>query len=388
MNPRRSWIVKIAILLAFLLTLIAQPMMAQSQNIGGTVVDASGGIIPDAAVKIMDVAKGGTARETSTDNSGRFLAIDIQPGIYRISVEKAGFKKAELTLTLDVNSKMDVGQIRLEVGNVAETVSVDASATPLVTSNTMEKAFLVDRTQMSELPMNGRNWVSLMNTVPGMTSSARNDFDVNFNDVSQFHGLGGRGSQNNFYLDGSPNLDVGDNQSQYTQPSIDSIAEFRVLQSSFNAEYGRNEGMAVAVQTKSGAARFHGTAYEYLRNDAFDAKCVLCNTLSPQLRYNQFGGNFSGWVPIPKLSTKENKKLFFFYNREMTRRVLPSSAYADVPNAKIMSGDFSAWLLPTNMQYAPQFKNGTVFQPGTITRDGAGNITGGVAFPNLSLIHI
>ena len=186
----------------------------------------------------------------------------------------------------------------------------------------MEKAFLVDRTQIAELPMNGRNWVSLMSTVPGMSSSARNDFDVNFNDVSQFHGLGGRGSQNNFYLDGSPNLDVGDNQSQYTQPSIDSIAEFRVLQSSFNAEYGRNEGMAVAVQTKSGAARFHGTAYEYLRNDAFDAKCVLCNTLSPTLRYNQFGGNFSGWAPIPKLSTAE-QGMFFFYNREMTRRVLP-----------------------------------------------------------------
>ena len=383
MNPRRKWSsVKIAILSAFLLTLIAQPMMAQSQNISGTVVDASGGIIPEAAVKIMDVAKGGTARQTSTDNLGRFQAIDIQPGNYLISVEKTGFKKAELTLTLDVNSKMDVGQIKLEVGNVTEAVSVDADTTPLVTTNTMEKAFLVDRTQMSELPMNGRNLTSLMNTVPGMTSAAQSDFNVNFNDVSQFHGLGGRGSQNNFYLDGSPNIDVGDNQSQYTQASIDTIAEFRVLQSSFNAEYGRNAGMVVAVQTKSGAAKFHGTAYEYLRNNAFDAKCVLCNTLSPQLRYNQFGGNFSGWVPIPKLSTKQNKKLFFFYNREMTRRNLPSSAYADVPNAKIMSGDFSPFLTATNMTYAPQFKTGTVFQPGTIKRDGSGNIIDGVPFAN------
>ncbi len=383
MNPRHSLrIAKIAILSAILLTLIAQPIRAQSQNVSGTVVDASGGIIPGAAIKIMDVAKGGTARQTSTDDSGRFQAIDIQPGKYLISVEKTGFKKAELQLTLDVNSKVDVGQIKLEVGNLTEVVSVTADTTALVTSNTMEKAFLVDRIQIAELPMNGRNWVSLMNTVPGMTSSARNDFDVNFNDVSQFHGLGGRGSQNNFYLDGSPNLDVGDNQSQYTQPSIDSIAEFRVLQSSFNAEYGRNEGMAVAVQTKSGAARFHGTAYEYLRNDALDAKCVLCNTLSPKLRYNQFGGNISGWVPIPKLSTRQNKKLFFFYNREMTRRVLPSSAYADVPNAKIMSGDFSAFLTTTNMTYAPQFKTGTVFQPGSIKRDGSGNIIDGVPFAN------
>ena len=372
--------VTFAILSVFLLTWIAQPVFAQSQNISGSVVDASGALIPAAAVRIMDAAKGGIARETNTDSSGRFQAIGIQPGKYVIAVEKSGFKKAELPITLDVNAKLDVGQIKLEIGNVTDAVSVDAGSLPLITTNTMEKAFLVDRTQIAELPMNGRNWVSLMSTIPGMSSSARNDFDVNFNDVSQFHGLGGRGSQNNFYLDGSPNLDVGDNQSQYTQPSIDSISEFRVLQSSFNAEYGRNEGMAVAVQTKSGAARFHGTAYEYLRNNAFDAKCVLCNTLSPTLRYNQFGGNFSGWVPVPKLSTRQEKKLFFFYNREMTRRVLPSSAYADIPNAKIMSGDFSPFLTSTNMTYAPQFKTGTVFQPGTIKRDGAGNIIDGLPF--------
>src|ERR1017187_702541 len=235
---------------------------------------------------------------------------------------------------------------------------------------------------MSELPMNGRNFTSLMNTVPGMTSAAQSDLNVNFNDVSQFHSLGGRGSENNVYLDGTPNIDVGDNQSQYTQASIDTIAEFKVLQSGFNAEYGRNSAMVIAVQTKSGASQFHGTAYEYFRNNALDAKCVICNTLQPQLRYNQFGGNFSGWIPVPKISTKSDKRLFFFYNREMTRRNLPQSAYHDVPNASILSGNFSPWLLSTNMQYAPAFKNGTIFQPGTITRDGAGNITGGTPFAN------
>ena len=317
MNPRRRWdSVKIAILSAILLALVTQPMMAQSQNISGTVVDASGGVVPGAAVKIVDASKGGTARETSTDNLGRFQAMNIQPGNYLVNVEKTGFKKAELPVTLDVNSKMDVGQISLEVGNVTEAVSVNADTTPLITTNTMEKAFLVDKTQMAELPMNGRNFTSLMNTVPGMSSSSQNDFNVNFNDVSQFHSLGGRGSENNFYLDGSPNIDAGDNQSQYTQASIDTIAEFRVLQSSFNAEYGRNAGIVIAVQTKSGSSRFHGTLYEYFRNNALDAKCVQsCATLQPQLRYNQFGGNFSGWVPIPKVSTNQNKKLFFFYNR-------------------------------------------------------------------------
>jgi hypothetical protein len=236
--------------------------------------------------------------------------------------------------------------------------------------------------EMSELPMNGRNFTSLMSTVPGMGSSAQSDFNVNFNDVSQFHSLGGRGSENNMYLDGSPNIDVGDNQSQYTQASVDTIAEFRVLESGFNAEYGRNSGMVIAVQTKSGAAQFHGTLYEYLRNNYFDAKCVQCNTLQPQLRYNQFGGNFSGWVPVPKVSTRANKKLFFFFNREMTRRDLPGSGYTDFPNATVMGGNFTPLLLTTNMTYAPAFKNGTVFEPGTVTRDGSGNITGGTAFPN------
>jgi hypothetical protein len=353
--------------------------MGQSQNISGNVVDATGGTVPGAAVKITDVAKG-DSREVATDNLGRFQAIGIQPGRYLISIEKAGFKKAERTVTLDVNAKLDVGQIELAVGSTSDAVTISAEAAPAVTTNTADKAYTVETTQMSELPMNGRNFTSLMNTVPGMSSAAQSDFNVNFNDVSQFHSLGGRGSENNFYLDGSPNVDVGDNQSQYTQASIDTIAEFRVLQSGFNAEYGRNSGMVIAVQTKSGSSKFHGTAYEYLRNNAFDAKCVLCNTLQPQLRYNQFGGNISGWVPVPKISTNQDKRLFFFYNREMTRRNLPGSSYSDVPDASILGGDFSQWLLPTNMTYAPQFKNGTVFEPGTVTYTN-GNITNGTPYP-------
>jgi len=370
----------IAIFLPLLLILLAQPLVAQSQNISGNVVDATGATVPGAAVKILDVAKG-DAREVATDNLGRFQVIGIQPGKYLVSIEKTGFRKAERTVTLDVNAKLDVGQIELVVGSTSDAVTVSAEATAAVTTNSMDKAYVVETTQMSELPMNGRNFTSLMSTVPGMSSANQSDFNVNFNDVSQFHSLGGRGSQNNFYLDGSPNIDVGDNQSQYTQASVDSIAEFRVLQSGFNAEYGRNSGMVIAVQTKSGSTKFHGTAYEYLRNNAFDAKCVqACGTLQPQLRYNQFGGNISGWVPIPKLSTNQDKRMFFFYNREMTRRNLPSSAYSDLPNSRVLGGDFSQLLLSTNMQYAPQFKNGTVFQPGSITRDGAGNIINGTPY--------
>jgi hypothetical protein len=365
----------------FVLTLFCkQPLMAQSQPVTGTVLDQGGAAVPAASVTITDVAKSQVVKSLSTDDDGRFNALDIQPGQYSAAIEKPGFKKSIVNFQVDVNRQVALGNITLAIGEVNQTVAVDAVAPPIDT-NSMDKAYVVDQQQISQLPMNGRNWIALMSTVPGMSSSAQSDFNVNFNDVSQFHGLGGRGSQNNFYLDGSPNVDVGDNQSQYTQPSIDALGEFRVLQSAFNAEYGRAEGVAIAVQTKSGTSQFHGAAYEYLRNDFFDAKCVLCNTLQPALRYNQFGGNLGGWLWIPKISTPQNKKLFFFYNREMTRRTLPGSAYADVPDAQILSGDFSPWLVAGSKLPYANFPVGTVFQPGTITRDNNGNITGGVAYP-------
>ncbi len=388
----------LAAAILFSLWISAPVLLAQSQYISGTVTDASGAVIAGAKISITDVSKNTIARETTSDDQGRFMALNVQPGAYLVAVEMSGFKKVQRTIQLEVNTKLDIGQVQMQIGEISESVMV-TEALPTVQTNTMEKAFLVDNKQIQELPMNGRNWVSLMNTVPGVNSGARSDFDINFNDVSSFHANGGRGSQNNFYLDGSPNLDVGDNQSQYTQPSIDSIAEFKVQQSSFNAEYGRNSGMVVAVQTKSGSANFHGTLYEYLRNDAFDAMATgfsdaynTAKTSNPnakkikdKLRYNQFGGNFSGWIPFPKVSSKDQKKLFFFYNREMTRRSIAASGskYSDIPAPDILiNGNFSAWLTDKNMDYAPQFKVGTIFQPGTIKRDGAGNITGGVAFAN------
>lgn len=372
---------------AFLLGLLLftlctrQPLMAQSQPVTGTVVDTSGAAVPDATVTITDLNKNQVVKTASTDANGRFSELNIQPGRYSVAIEKPGFKKAQISFDVDVNRQVGLGNITLAVGEVSETVAVNEVAPP-VDTDSMDKAYLVNRIQISQLPLNGRNWIALMSTVPGMSSSAQSDFNVNFNDVSQFHGLGGRGSENNFYLDGSPNVDVGDNQSQYTQPSIDALGEFRVLQSAFNAEYGRAEGVAIAVQTKSGTSTFHGDAYEYLRNDFFDAKCVLCNTLHPTLRYNQFGGNLGGWLYVPKLSTPHNKKIFFFYNREMTRRNLPGSAYADVPDAQILSGDFSPWIVAgSHMPYAPAYPVGTVFEPGTITRDSNGNITAGTPYP-------
>jgi len=371
------------LLTACLLLILAPMAMAQSQFISGTVVDQTGAVVAGAQVKVLDQAKNLVVRELTTDSSGRFQALSLQPGKYLITVEMSGFKKSENQVNLDVNTKLDIGQIKLEIGEVTAEVEVSAS-TPLVQTSSMEKAFLVEPNQIQQLPMNGRDWVALMSTVPGMVSSDQDRFSIAFNDVSGVHVTGGRGSQNNFYLDGSPNLDVGDNQSQYSQPSIESIAEFKVQQSSYNAEYGRNSGMVVAVQSKSGSSTYHGTAYEFLRNDWLDARYPMDQEKS-SLRYNLFGGNVGGWLPIPKVSTKDKKKLFFFLNIEITRRTQTPAGqnFVDIPGPKtLLNGDFSDFITSNKMPYAPQFNVGTVFQPGTLKYDSSGNIIDGTPYPN------
>src|SRR5262249_39567894 len=155
---------------------------------------------------IFDEAKKNVVREVTTNENGRFEALNVQPGSYSLTVEVPGFRKLERShVNLDVNTKLDVGELKLSVGAIADTVQVTAEA-PVVETNTMEKSYSVEAKQVQELPLNGRNWVALMSTVPGVTSSTRSDFTTDFNDVSGFHAVGGRGSQNNFYLDGSPNL--------------------------------------------------------------------------------------------------------------------------------------------------------------------------------------
>jgi len=376
------------------LILVMPAAFGQAQLISGTIVDQSGGVLPGATVQVIDQAKGVLVGEVVSDDAGRFQALNVQPSVYTIKVEFQGFQTLSLSdVKLDVNAKLDVGKLAMKVGEVGTVISVTGE-TPMVQTNTMEKSFMVEQKQVSELPMNGRNWTALMRTVPGVTMNNQSNLGLTFNAVENLHVAGGRGSQNNFYLDGTPNLDVGDSQSQYTQPSIDSVAEFRVQMSSFNAEYGRNSGMVVAVQTKSGGSDFHGSLYWYGRNDWLDAvnpaKYRRQPTDDPNkrekdiLNRHQFGGNISGWIPFPKISTSDNKRLFFFYNREMTRelRSASGSSSAELPGAAILGGDFREMLTNDPMQFAPQFKVGTIFQPGSVVRDGKGNIIDGVPMPN------
>ncbi len=210
-----------------------------------------------------------------------------------------------------------------------------------------------------------------------------------FNSTTGFFVNGYRSSANNVYLDGAINTDVGANDGQYTQLSLDAIGEFKVLSGNYNAEYGRSPGVNIQSNTKSGTRQFHGTLYEFNRNDFLDANKYEFNHVGnkiAKLRFNQFGGNLGGPVFIPKFSSGDHKKLFFFYNYEETRATRPNNAPTtgraayDIPAAAQLTGDFSSLYKTGQISTAPQFQIGQIFHPGTITYESNGNITGGVPY--------
>lgn len=358
---------------------------AQTGTIQGILIDSSGAAIPNAKVTATDVAKQLTARETETDTNGNFYLRNLLPGGYALKIEASGFKALERTgLQLDQNQIMDLGQVAMTVGQVSDSVTVEA-AVPLVDTSTANKSFVITGRQVTQLNLNGRDFQSLMRTLPGVVSNDASDFRLAFNNTDAFNTNGLRGSANNVFLDGTINTDVGANDGQYTQISLDAVGEFKVQTSTFNAEYGRNPGVFISINTKSGGKDFHGTAYEFFRNNAMDARFPFDTTgQTAKLRYNQFGGNLSGPLIIPKISPKNDKKLFFFFNYERTRASRPvsgSSTFVDLPHPDLLNGDLSRLYrnqpLLTSSGQPTGFQVGQVFRPGTVVREANGRVIGG-----------
>ena len=379
------------IALACALALSLGAASAQTGSMQGTITDGAGASVPGAKITATDQDKKVVVRETTTNREGGFNLSPLLPGKYTVKVEASGFKTYESSnLTLDQNQVMNLGSIGMQVGQLTESVTVEAQV-PLVETATAQKSFIITSRAVTELPLNGRDFMTLMRTLPGVVTNNSSDFRLVFNNTDQFNVNGMRGSANNVFLDGAVNTDLGANDGQYTQISLDAVGEFKVAASSFNAEYGRNPGVMININTKSGGSTFHGTAYEFIRNDAFDANSFFRNQQGQgkaKLRFDQFGGNIGGPILIPHFSTGDHKKLFFFFNYEGTRatRPLNNNTFVDVPSAQVLSGDLSQLFRPgniiSNTGQDTGFRNGTVFQPGTIVRDSSGRAIGGTPYPN------
>jgi hypothetical protein len=315
---------------------------AQTSTVGsisGTVRDPQGAAIPKTEVVIQEETTAQT-RTVKTDDDGSYSAQSLPVGRYSVSVAPQGFKKTIATgVEVHVSDRVVV-DLNVEVGQVTETVTV-SDAAQLVETESGKVSSLVSEKQVTELPLNGRNYAALVTLVPGL--SAPNEggaFGTRGTGLDSHVDVSVNGNQSNanmWTVDGVNNMDVGSNATLLVFPSIDSIAEFRVERNSFSAEYGQAQGAVINLVTKGGGNDFHGSLFEFLRHDSLNANDWFSNRAGIErapLSYHNYGGNFNG--PIIK------NRVFFFWSEEWRReRRGTGPLTARVPTAQERIGDFS-----------------------------------------------
>ena len=320
---------------------------AQNGSITGTVKDPSGAALSGATVVIASPERG-INRQTTTNSTGEYNESALSPGSYNIFVTATGFKKYQAKdVKLDVGEKARI-DVTLEVGSISTEVVVQGESVAQVETQSSELAGTVSGKEITQLNLNGRNFTSLVTLVPGVSNQTGSDEpSVGINGSVAFSMNGGRTEYNAWELDGGDNMDNGSNGTLNVYPSIDAIAEFKVLTSNYGAQYGRNGSGTVEVETKSGTKSFHGDAYEFVRNDAFNAQNYFNNTgfgntgVIPPYKKNDFGYTIGGPVYIPGVYNKDKQKTFFFWSQEWRRERVPATFNTVVPYSAERSGNFS-----------------------------------------------
>jgi hypothetical protein len=290
-------------------------------TIGGTITDSTGAAIPGATVTITNE---GTQSQSvmQTNSSGSYIAPGLPVGNYTVTVQKAGFQIYRQTGVATHPSLVTSVNGVLTVGSVSTQVQVSASAVQVQTA-TPEVSSVVSETQVQTLPLNGRNFQSLSALMPGVTNMSPNTAQVQggFLQVNAMsvNGMGITGS--NYYVDGIWDMNIGDMLQLSITPNPDSIEEVRVLQNNYSSQYSMFGANQVLVQTKTGTDRFHGSAWEYLRNDALDARNFF-SPVVPPLKQNIFGLTLGGPIYIPGHYNTDKKKTFFFFTEQWARQTI------------------------------------------------------------------
>ncbi len=343
------------ILIAFLPFGLAAQVI--SSSVVGDAQDASGAAVPGAAVVITNISTG-ASRTSNTDEAGGYVFPQLPPGDYSLSVTRTGFKRYEVSkINLPVNQTVRV-DVRLVVGEVSEQVEVTAQAVQLE-SETSSLGQVVATANIVELPLNGRNFMQLANISSGVVPAynARSSTITNQSGRSDMavHISGGRGDTNSYMIDG-----VETRSSWFNSPSVllsvDAIQEFKIDRNLFTAEYGQGTGI-VSLVSKSGGNQFHGSAFEFLRNDALDAANFFDNyfgNAKAPFRQNQFGASAGG--PIIK------NRLFFFANWESMRSRRSNTMTALVPTPAQLSGDLTGL---TSTKRDPATNASAILDPST-----------------------
>src|SRR5947209_8762307 len=330
----------------------------------GTVKDANGAAVKGATVNVTDSEKKVLVRTVTTNDDGQYTVRDLPVAKYDLSVEAPSFKKhVESGVQVDVGTRRTV-DVTLDVGDVAEVVTVESSPVA-VELTTPSASTVINGEQARELSLNNRNWVQLITLAPGVSNDLADQVYVGTsNPAGQANTMniavnGARSAQNTYTVDGADVTDRGSNITIQAYPSVDSISEFRVQRSLFPAESGRSGGGQINVVTRSGGDKFHGSGYEFLRNEKLNANDFISNasTAAPfgrdtngkvkraPFRYNDYGFTIGGPIYLPRFGeggrgvTKVNRTYFFFSEEQRKDRRYPT-LNSTVPDLNMRQGIF------------------------------------------------
>ncbi|MGA7930311.1 MAG: carboxypeptidase-like regulatory domain-containing protein, partial [Candidatus Sulfotelmatobacter sp.] len=336
----------------FVLTLASFAQFSQRGSVSGVVTEASGAVVPKARVMLLDLGRNQTST-ANTDATGHYEFSQLLPGSYQVSVELAGFKKSvsdSLPVTPQSSLRFD---FQLQLASVSEKVTVTGSSAPLLETESADLDLKIDQNQISSVPMNGRNWTSLTELTPGVSTSPRLNINLGGTyEVGASYTSGGadytaggnaEGSRDNGYYVNGVNANENYESGSSFQPSAEAIGEVRVGVADFSAAYGRDFTNLDAT-TKAGTNTFHGEVYDFVENDVLNALVPINRAqglfTKSAFRFNQFGGGLGGPVYIPKVLNLKNRA-FFFVNYERNPHSLTGpNNLAIVPSGLERAGNF------------------------------------------------
>src|SRR5712692_5492820 len=344
-------------------TVLAGAQASTTATLRGHVEDASGGVLPGATVTLTN--EGTTAAQTIvTDDRGQYFFASLFPATYDLKVELSGFKTYERkAITLSPNDTRGL-DVRLEIGQQTQTVTVTAKAEVIQTETGAREGVLNDK-QIDALSIIGRSSLELLRILPGVVTEFNQGESVSFggggNNTQGYTVNGIRSSNNTVSLDGSSLIDIGSNSGVIVSLNNDMVQEVKVQSSNFAAEYGTG-GMNVSGVTKSGTSKFHGEVYDYWRDSRFaanDRSNTIAGTAKPKSKYQYPGGNIGGPLAFGDSYTKHRDKLFFFAAFEGQRQQIDSgSRFSRTFTQAMRNGDFSELLANrgSNLNSTPQLK--------------------------------
>jgi len=295
----------------------AQSPKAPGASLNGSVTDASGAVIPQAAVTVT----GSAGQKTATTNDhGEYLVTGLAPGAYKLKVTAQGFASFESDVTLSANQTLEI-DASLQPPTTTTNVTVEGQSASQVQTESAHIEGTISQKEVINAPLNGRNFTQLIALTPGVSNqTGQDEAKVGVSGSVKYSVNGGRVEYNNFEVDGSDVLNAGLNGAESTlmvYPSLDAIQEVKVLTSNYGAMHGRTASGTVLVTTKSGTGQFHGNGYEFLRNEFFNARNYFDQTpKAPLYRRQDFGGTLGGPLYIPGLLNKKKDNTFFFFSEE------------------------------------------------------------------------